>query len=302
MKKLVIGWVGNYRRVNKRFDIAKKYCDEYGHTLRVAGPPNTELHIPHEQMPTYYRKNHVLLSTSVEEAHPLAIYESLSCEVPVAMLDVGDCSTEELEGILYYDYLDAKMINDCIIEIMENRETHGKAGRESILKKWQWKHWIPSYVKMFQEVSGKKKGINIVITVDKPAWAWDIMARILIRELPKTGLFGKTHIAYTKGVDPDKVLHIKNLRLGKYDAMLNHTWQAYNHSTKKDFRDEINIPCANGAAYLSRDWESAFNRIANRAGAITTVSRVIEKDLRERFGNKRIYHCSRGVDTEFFKP
>ena len=300
-EKLVIGWVGNYRRQNKRFDIAQKYCNDYGHTLALAGPPNTSLHYPHKEMPNYYKQLHVLLLTSIEEAHPLAVYEALSCGTPVAMLDVGDCSAEGLAGIEYYGYLDSETINDCITKIMDNREAYSKEGRKSILERWTWDHWIPSYIEMFQKVTGKRRGIRLVITVDKPGWAWDIMAKTLQDRLMKTKLFASVEIAYTRGVDWSKVLHIKTMSPKQYDVILNHTWQAYNHKTS-DLIHSKNIPCANGAAYKGKGWSKLFNRIANQAGAITTVSKVIFEDLREKFPDKEIYHCSRGVDVDVFKP
>ncbi len=301
-EKLIIGWVGNYRRINKRFDVAQKYCNDYGHTLAVAGPPKTNLHYPHEEMPNFLKHCHVLLSTSIEEAHPLAVYESLSSGTPVAMLDVGDCSAEGLGGIRYYGYLDSETINDCILKIMDNREAYSKAGRESILERWTWKHWIPSYVEMFQKVTEKKQGIRLVITVDKPGWAWDIMAKTLQDRLMKTTLFLSVEIAYTRGVDWSQVLHTSNLKQKDYDALLNHTWQAYNHRTSDNFSHSKNIPCANGAAYRGKSWAKTFGKIANQAGAITTVSKVIYEDLEEKFPDKEIYHCSRGVDVDVFKP
>jgi glycosyltransferase involved in cell wall biosynthesis len=301
MGGLVIGWVGNYRRVDKRFDIAVKYCNDYGHTICIAGPPKTKLHYPHSEMPNYYRNIDLLLVTSIKEAHPLAVYECLSCGTPVAMLDVGDCKSEGLGGISYYTYLDSEVIDDCVKGIMENKMQLGMAGRKSILKRWQWEHWIPSYVKMFQNVSRKKQGIRLVITVDKPGWAWDIMARILVEKLTRTKYFNAVHIAYTRGVDWSKVLHINKLKTSQYDVILNHTWQAYNHKTHGDFPHEKNIPCANGDAYKSKGWIKTFNEIANQAVAITTVSKLIASDLRSKF-NKDIYHCSRGVETDLFKP
>lgn len=299
---LVIGWVGNYRRINKHFDVAQKYCNDYGHQLNVAGPPKTKLHQPHEQMPQFYRDADLILSTSSEEAHPLAVYESLACETPVAMLDVGDCSLEEVSGITYYNYLDSDTINECIETIMENRESLGKAGRRSILDKWQWKHWTPKYLDMFQTVAGKIKRIKLVITVDKPEWAWDLISRSLVKKLMATGHFKLIHIAYTRGVDWSTTLHIKKLDPGGYDVILNHCWQLYNHYNYGNFSHTKNIPCANGAAYCAEGWSDKFTDIASEAGAVTTVSKVIYHDLGKRLDKKRLYHCSRGVDIDKFKP
>ena len=300
MDRLKIGWVGNYRRIPKRFDVALKYCSDFGHDLCVASFPKTVLHRPHNEMPEFYRTKDVLLSTSVKEAHPLAVYEALSCETPVAMLDVGDCSAEGITGICYYTYLDSEVINDCITEIMDDSVAYGRAGRQEILKRWQWKHWIPTYVKMFQDVSGLEKGIRLGIIVDKPDWAWDIMAKILVNELSKTGCFLLSDIVYTRGVEWDTGFNVKKFKHGKYDVLLNHCWQTYNHFDSPDFPHKKNIPCANGAAYLEKQWAKRFTKIANKAPALTTVSKVIAKDLQSRFSS--VYHCSRGVDTELFKP
>ena len=302
----VIGWVGNYRRIEKRFDVALYVCNKYEYKLRVAGPTHTILHYNHLDMPHFYRDIDLLLVTSKVEAHPLAVYEALACAVPVVMSKTGDCESMDVKGINYFYYhpdleKTAEAITECVEKTLLNQAELGKAGREHILQHWQWKHWIPKYVAMFQTVTGRKNGIKLAITVDKPDWAWDIMAKILTRELVKTGCFKAIDVVYTRGVDWSKTLHIRTFNPSKYDVILNHCWQEYNHRTYEDFPHEKNIPCANGYAYLDGSWEKVFNSIVKYAPAITTVSNLIATDLQKRF-NKPVFHCSRGVDTELFKP
>ncbi|MFH1328479.1 MAG: glycosyltransferase [Candidatus Bathyarchaeota archaeon] len=306
MWRPVIGWVGNYRRIEKRFDMALHVCNKYEYRLRVAGPTHTILHYDHSDMPHFYRGIDLLLVTSKVEAHPLAVYEALACATPVVMSKTGDCESMDVKGINYfYYYPDLEKTSEAIMECIEktllSQSELGKAGREHILQHWQWKHWIPKYVAMFQTVTGMRKGIRLAITVDKPEWAWDIMAKILTRELMKTGCFKDIDVVYTRGIDWLKTLHIRIFDPSKYDVILNHCWQEYNHRTFKDFPHELNIPCANGYAYLDGSWKKVFNSIIKYAPAITTVSNLIAKDLQKRF-DKPVFYCSRGVDTELFKP
>ena len=308
MPKVNIGWVGNYRRMSKHFDVALHVCNKYGYTLHVAGPPNTALHRPHEEMPEFYRSKDILLVTSQREAHPLAVYESLACGTPVIMKKVGDCRAEGIPGICYYKRLgqqdDIKSIHKCIRRTFKNRDVMGRAGREEIVRRWQWKHWIPKYTDMFQRVTEKKKGLKVAIIIDKPKWAWDIMAKIIQRELLKTGIYTAIDIIYTRtGALPKKTRTQSNIRYFEhenYDAILNHCWTVYNHIENPDFPHEKNIPCANGDAYF-KEGRYLFKKIAEKAVAFTSVSKIIAKNL-ETLYDKPVYHCSRGVDVEMFKP
>lgn len=312
MPKINIGWVGNYRRIDKKFDVAFHVCDKYGYNLHVAGPPHTVLHRPHEKMPEFYRTKDLLLVTSQREAHPLAVYESLACEVPVVMKRVGDCYAENIPGICYYERVkhqdDIKSIRQCIKQTLKNRQIMGRAGRREMVKRWQWKHWIPTYTDMFQKVTGKKKRLKLAIVIDKPRWAWEIMAKIIKRELSKTGLYKRIDIVYGRTSDLTKQYHLNpwkeddgyTFRPKNYDILLNHHWQVYNHVNFKDFPHGKNIPCANGDAYI-KQYQRLFNKIAEKALALTSVSKVIAEDLEERF-DKPVFHCSRGVDVEMFKP
>jgi len=306
MRGPVIGWVGNYRRTEKRFDVALYVCKKYEYDLRIAGPTYTVFHHNHSNMPNFYKGIDLLLVTSTVEAHPLAVYESLACATPVVMSKIGDCESRDVKGITYFYYYSdvektAEAIKECVETTLLNQVELGKAGREHILQHWQWKHWIPEYVTMFQTVTGMKNGIRLAITVDKPEWAWDIMAKILTRELMKTGCFKTIDVVYTRGADWTKMLCIRTFDSSKYDVILNHCWQEYNHLKYKDFPHKKNIPCANGYAYLDEGWEKVFNSIVKYAPAITTVSNLIATDLQKRF-NKTVFYCSRGVDVELFKP
>lgn len=300
-KQIVVGWVGNYRRIGKRFDVAFHVCDKYGYKLRVAGFHKTMLHTPFGKMPAFYRSIDVLLVTSIIEAHPLVVYEALACEVPVIMLRVGDCIAENLPGIHYYKALAPEIISQAIEIAYKNRKTLGQEGRREIVRRWQWKHWIPQYTKMFQVVTKKNKDMRVAIVIDKPGWAWDAMCQIIRRELLETGLYKTVDIYYHKGVDKKKGPYINNLQHGNYDVILNHYWHAYNHRNYRAFPHSKTIPCANGEAYKEKQWKKLFAEIVDSAPAIASVSSVIVRDLRHKF-KRPIYHCSRGVDIDQFKP
>lgn len=302
-----MGWVGNYRRIEKRFDVAFHVCDMYGYKLRVAGFLNTMLHIPYKKMPDFYRGVDVLLVTSSIEAHPLIVYEALSCEVPVVMMPVGDCYDENIPGIHYYHHEKPGTIARCIETTYEKRVEMGQAGREEVIKRWQWKHWIPCYTEMFQDVAKKRRDISVAIIVDKSGWAWDVMSKIIRHELLKTGFYRVVDVFYIKGIRETDEKHIKALHFtelgssGEYDVILNHFWHIYNHRSYPNFPHHKNILCANGIAYQDNQWKELFKEAATVAPAITSVSKTIVKDLKEKFGNP-IYHCSRGVNVDMFCP
>lgn len=300
-KQITIGWIGNYRRIDKRFDAAFHVCDLYGYNLKVAGFLKTFLHVPNNKMPAFYRSIDLLLVTSLIEAHPLVVYEALACETPVAMMRVGDCQAENLPGIYYYKHLNPEIISQAVETVYKKRKAMGSEGRQEILRRWQWKHWIPRYTEMFKAVTGKNDDIKLAIIIDKPGWAWDIMCHIIQRELSKTGLYKTIDIYYHKGVDKTAGNHINNFNHEGYDVILNHYWQSYNHRNRSAFPHGKTIPCANGDAYKSKQWGKLFTEIATSAPAIASVSSVIVGDLKRRF-KKSIYHCSRGVDTDQFKP
>ena len=128
-----------------------------------------------------------------------------------------------------------------------------------------------------------------------------LLCNIIKKELLKTGIYGKIDIYYHKGVDKKMVPHINCFNPDNYDVILNHYWHSYNHRNHSPFPHHKTIPCANGAAYKSKQWGKLFDEIVETAPAITSVSRVIIDDLNIRF-NVPICHCSRGVDTDQFKP
>lgn len=299
MPRITVGWVGNYRRTSKNFDVAQHATQKFGWIFKVAGPPHSKLYIPFGDMPSFYRSIDLLLVTSNAEAHPLAVYEALSCGTPVVMMKVGDCYAEEVSGICYYGYLDADSIHEAVSHVLRNRSDMGRDGRKSIVKRWTWNHWIPTYTNMFRAVTGKSRGFRIVIPIDKPGWAWDIMAEILTREFLKTGLYEYVHTAYSKPPDSES-LNIKNIVTDDYDAILNHCWQLYNHRTIRNFHHSKNILCANGEAYR-KEGKTVFNEMAPIAGGLTSVSKLIVRDLRKKF-KRPTFHCSRGVYTQIFRP
>jgi hypothetical protein len=291
---LVVGWVGNYMRPSKNFDIAYKLCMTHGYELRIAGPNNTFLYIPHEEMPTFYKALDLLLITSSQEAHPLVAYEALACGKPVFIQkNVGDCFAEKMRGVVYYEYADPEVIHDWIEWANDILPQLGRAGRRHIEEDWKWSDLRPKYDEMFIETTHKKQNIKVLITVDTPGWAWDFMAKELRDELLRAELYDAVDIIYTTKTAPEELDH------GAYDVILNHTWSYYNSIVNSHFPDEKNIACANGPAY-GLEMAQIFDYVAPRAAALTSVSRVIARDLR-RF-RRPVYHCSRGVNIDVFKP
>jgi len=142
-----VGWVGKCDRKLKRFNLAEKITKEHNFTLRVAGFKSR----PHHKMPNFYRSVDCLLVTSELEAHPMIVYEAMSCEVPPITTDVGDVSRYIIDGengfILPVDASVSEFAEK--INILKNdadlRKKMGKAARKTILERLSWENIAEQY-------------------------------------------------------------------------------------------------------------------------------------------------------------
>ena len=143
-----VGWVGRVNAAVKRFHLAQMIAKRAKVPLKVASFENR---IPHELMPDFYHDCSLLLVTSETEAHPLPVFEALSCGVPVITTDVGDVREVISDGengfIVPVDF----GIDDVIEKINLLREdeqlynTMRQNARESILQSWTWHEVIEQY-------------------------------------------------------------------------------------------------------------------------------------------------------------
>ena len=142
-----VGWVGKCDRKLKRFDLAKKITKEHNFTLHVAGFKSR----PHHKMPNFYRSVDCLLVTSDKEAHPMIVYESMSCGVPVVTTNVGDVSryiTDGENGFILPIYAPMSEFADKINILKNNvdlREKMGKDARKTILERLSWEKIAEQY-------------------------------------------------------------------------------------------------------------------------------------------------------------
>jgi len=283
-----IGWVGNYMRGGKQFDLAYRAVSELGFELRIAGPNHSILWVEHERMPEFYRDLDLLLVTSMFEAHPLVVYEALACGVPVVMeWGVGDCWDEHVEGILYYKGFEVETIQQAILQALIQRDNLSQIGLKCIKKFWTWDNWKQKYINMFKETSGQDYPYVLVV-VDERDWAWDFAAQ----EIKK--FVYPVDIWYSQDYEPD------TFDFNQYDIILNHVWSNVHNGNIKDFPMEKNIISVNGPAFLNPSLKFLFRANVMRSKAITTVSKSLIPFL-TKFG-KPVYHCSRGVDLELFHP
>ncbi len=99
VQRLLVLFVGNPNRPEKRYGLAKAVCDKVRAQL-----PGVELVTVHDchhtVMPKYMNACDLLLCTSSSEGSPVAIREALACNLPVVSVDVGDIARQigDVEG------------------------------------------------------------------------------------------------------------------------------------------------------------------------------------------------------------
>ena len=146
-KEFTIGWVGNSSRPIKRFSLAGDIAKRGGFKLRVAGFKK----YPHDKMPRYYHSVDALTVTSIFEAHPLVVYEAMSCGLPVVTTNVGDVSKYIVHGengfILSSRAHPSKYIP--ILKMLKSdeklRRRVGEAARQTVLEKLSWSKIVEQY-------------------------------------------------------------------------------------------------------------------------------------------------------------
>ncbi|GAG99857.1 unnamed protein product, partial [marine sediment metagenome] len=162
-------WVGNTGRKSKRFGLARKIAEDAGLKLNVAGyqgdlaikPGRTRIRkLPHEKMPEFYNQSDCLLVTSEYEAHPLVVYEAMSCGLSVITTKVGDVAEFIIHGengfLLNVDATPEEFIE--ILTILKEdpalRKSIGKAARNTILRKLKWSNVADQYRAALKLIKG----------------------------------------------------------------------------------------------------------------------------------------------------
>lgn len=145
-----VGWAGRVDRPLKRYHVAKQICHQLGVKLKVAGFIGNKDYYTHADMPKFYNSCDCFLVTSNAEAHPLVVYEAMSCGIPIVSTDVGDVR-ENIEGCGFIlDESDlirqgvkavGKLVRDEALRIRM-----GAKAREIILARWTWPKITSQYV------------------------------------------------------------------------------------------------------------------------------------------------------------
>lgn len=140
----VVGWAGSMTRDIKRFPKAQEIAKKAGVPLNVAGYKTDGTNKPHSEMPYFYNSCDVFLVTSETEAHPMVVYEAMSCGIPVVATKVGDLEENIVDGYNGF-LLDVEASVSAFVEkitlLRESpglRKKMGVRARNTILQKWTW--------------------------------------------------------------------------------------------------------------------------------------------------------------------
>ncbi len=155
-KEFTIGWVGNSTRGIKRYSIVDDIVKQGGFKLRTAGFKK----YTHDQMPRYYHSIDALIVTSVFEAHPLVVYEAMSCGLSVVTTKVGDVAefiTHGENGFLLDVDAPPEEFVEILLMLKEDpalRKSIGKAARNTILRKLKWSNVADQYRAALKLIKG----------------------------------------------------------------------------------------------------------------------------------------------------
>ena len=242
-EKFVVGWVGRTHRFIKRFQLAQKITEEAGVTLKVAGyKAEDENYLPHQEMPSFYNSVDCLLVTSIHEAHPLVVYEAMSCGLPVITTKVGDVEETIIDGengfIIPVD-ADSSEFAAAIQRLMDNPELTkqiGEKARETILKKWTWNKIATQYEDLFPVCVSPKPRLKIGIlwwqsrflrkTVEDVALSKEALERlgVTVREFDPKDVFPRYAGHPELSVKEDLLRELNNCDViwtSIYDVVLN---------------------------------------------------------------------------------
>lgn len=285
-----IGWVGNYKRELKQFDVAQRVAQQMEQPLLVAGVKDSALYIERSQMPNYYNTIDILLVTSNYEAHPLIVYEALACGTPVVMhKDTGDCFSYGLEGVVWYDEFRIDKIITAVEYAYENREDLGRKGTAHINEHWTWDKVKHQYINMFESVA-RKENPKVLIAINEFNWSWDFMAKEIQKYVYPVDIY------YCNEEE-----RMSDFPWDDYDIIYNHVWFKVNEFWWSDYPTHKDILALNGPAHESAVNQMTFYRLVDRVAALSTVAPQIQRKVQVDIGVK-VWLATRGIDVDVFKP
>lgn len=115
--------------------------------------------IPNDQLPELYGAADVFVHPSKSEALGIVLIETLACETPVVVADVGgvrDVVVDGFNGLLYSDPKDHETLASRVRELLAHsarRSELGKNGRAFVTAKFDWKKILPQYIEAFEKTA-----------------------------------------------------------------------------------------------------------------------------------------------------
>ena len=107
---------------------------------------------PYEAMKTIISNAGAYLATA-RETFGIGTLEAMACGVPVIGWDWGGQS--EIIRNKETGYLvppgDFAALREALLYVQKNRKEIGQNARQDVIERWQWKHWIPKYAKLYEE-------------------------------------------------------------------------------------------------------------------------------------------------------
>ncbi len=113
--------------------------------------------LPNEQLPELYGAADVFVHPSKTEALGIVLIESLACQTPVVVADVGgvrDVVVDGFNGLLFSDPKDHDALASRVRELLANptrRAELGRNGRALVTAKFNWEKILPQYIAAFEK-------------------------------------------------------------------------------------------------------------------------------------------------------
>lgn len=131
-----------------------------GEAVRLGISTRIHFHpyVPHEDMPTYYRRAYAFLAPTRAESFGIALAEAMACGVPVVSTPTGavpELIDDGVHGILV-PANDALALAEAVLELLNDprrADEMGQAGRRRAQRDFSWDVIMPSWEALLQQLS-----------------------------------------------------------------------------------------------------------------------------------------------------
>lgn len=225
-RPFTVGWVGDPRNPDKRFALAVTSAKAAGVQFKVASD------LKYEDMPAFYKSIDVLLSTSIAEAHPMAVYEAMACGLPVICTGAGDVTSEIIQYVngIYINEHATETDIGLLLTYLKDHSAYaklvGKAARMTIMQRWTWDIIAPTYSMFFpqppqEDVSALNVEGKLNLRVKGITWGGAFFLDLITPDFKKSfGYETVTCFSYRlppATVDALDILYVVSPRTGKED-------------------------------------------------------------------------------------